>query len=59
MKKILIIISVAATLISCGGKEKTVDEIVAGNNLEEINAKKNELTAKQNAILDEIEKLEA
>lgn len=58
MKKILIIISVAATLISCGGKEKTVDEIVAGNNLEEINAKKNELTAKQNAILDEIEKLD-
>ncbi|MBL1233452.1 MAG: efflux RND transporter periplasmic adaptor subunit [Vicingaceae bacterium] len=58
MKKILIIISVAATLISCGGKEKTVDEIVAGKNLEEINAKKNELTAKQNAILDEIEKLD-
>lgn len=58
MKKILIIISVAATLISCGGKEKTVDEIVAGNNLEEINAKKNELTDKQNAILDEIEKLD-
>lgn len=58
MKKILIIISVAATLISCGGKEKTVDEIVVGNNLEEINAKKNELTAKQNAILDEIEKLD-
>ncbi|MBQ20120.1 MAG: efflux transporter periplasmic adaptor subunit [Flavobacteriales bacterium] len=58
MKKILIIISVAVTLISCGGKEKTVDEIVAGKNLEEINAKKNELTAKQNAILDEIEKLD-
>ncbi len=58
MKKILIIISVAATLISCGGKEKTVDEIVASNNLEEINAKKNELTTKQNAILDEIEKLD-
>ena len=58
MKKILIIISFAATLISCGGKEKTVDEIVAGNNLEEINAKKNELTAKQNAILDDIEKLD-
>lgn len=58
MKKILIIISVAATLISCGGKEKTVDEIVASKNLEEINAKKNELTTKQNAILDEIEKLD-
>lgn len=58
MKKIVIIISVAAILISCGGKEKSVDEIVAGNNLEEISAKKNELTAKQNAILDEIEKLD-
>jgi RND family efflux transporter MFP subunit len=58
MNKNLIIISISAMLISCGGGEKSIDAIIATNDLEVINAKKVELINKQHAILDEIELLD-
>ncbi len=56
--KNLIIISIATVLISCGGGEKSIEEIIATNNLEVINAKKVELINKQHTLLDEIELLD-
>lgn len=58
MKKILVLATISALLISCGKKEKTVDELLAERNLEEILAKKAALSVKQNELLDEIEKLD-
>lgn len=58
MKKILVLATISALLISCGKKEKTVDELLAERNLEEILAKKAALSIKQNELLDEIEKLD-
>jgi RND family efflux transporter MFP subunit len=58
MKKILVLATISALLISCGKKEKTVDELLAERNLEEILAKKAALSTKQNELLDEIEKLD-
>lgn len=56
--KNLIIISIAVMLLACGGGEKSIEAIIATNNLEVINAKKVELINKQHAILDEIELLD-
>lgn len=58
MKKILVLATISALLISCGKKEKTVDELLAERNLEELLAKKAALSTKQNELLDEIEKLD-
>lgn len=58
MKKILVLATISALLISCGKKEKTVDELLAERNLEEILAKKAALSIKQNELLDELEKLD-
>lgn len=58
MKKILVLATISALLISCGKKEKTVDELLAERNLEEILAKKAALSTKQNELMDEIEKLD-
>src|SRR5690606_14206868 len=58
MKKILVLATISALLISCGKKEKTVDELLAERNLEEILAKRAALSIKQNELLDEIEKLD-
>jgi len=54
----LIIISIAAMLIACGDGEKSIDAIIATNDLEVINAKKVELINKQHTLLDEIELLD-
>lgn len=56
--KSLIVISITSTLIACGGKEKSIDSIIATNDLELINAKKVELIKKQYTLLDEIELLD-
>ncbi|PIQ14525.1 MAG: efflux transporter periplasmic adaptor subunit [Flavobacteriales bacterium CG18_big_fil_WC_8_21_14_2_50_32_9] len=56
--KNLIIISIAAMLIACGDGEKSIDAIIATNDLEVINAKKVELINKQHTLLDEIELLD-
>lgn len=58
MHKNLIIISIAVMLIACGGGEKSIDAIIATNDLEVINAKKVELINKQHTLLDEIELLD-
>lgn len=58
MKKILVLATISTLLISCGKKEKTVDELIVERNLEEILAKKTALSTKQNELLDEIEKLD-
>ncbi|NCP44954.1 MAG: efflux RND transporter periplasmic adaptor subunit [Flavobacteriales bacterium] len=56
--KNLIIISIAVMLIACGDGEKSIDAIIATNDLEVINAKKVELINKQHTLLDEIELLD-
>lgn len=56
--KNLIIIGIAVMLIACGGGEKSIDAIIATNDLEVINAKKVELINKQHTLLDEIELLD-
>ena len=49
MKKILSITLLSALIFSCSGnkKEKTVEDVIASQNLEEIRAKKDEITEKQ------------
>ena len=60
MKKAISIITLSIVLFACGGnKEKSVEEIVAGNNLEEIRAKRGEIVAKQSTFIAQIEELDA
>lgn len=51
MKNIYLILIGSFLILSCGGnKEKTVDEIIATNNLEQIRAKRAEVVAKQQEL---------
>lgn len=59
MKKFLFICFISLSLIACGNKEKSVDDVIEGGNLSEIRAKKAELTTQQNALQDDIERLNA
>ncbi len=60
MKKTIILISSAVLLFACGGdKEKSVEDVIATNNLEEIRAKKVEVSELQNAYAAELELLNA
>ncbi len=59
MKKLLFTIATATFLISCGGdKEKSVEDVIASNNIEEIQKKRDELTTQQQAIHDELKELD-
>ena len=57
MKKFLFISSICLSVIACGKKEKSVDDVIESENLSEIKAKKSEITTEQNALQEEIEKL--
>jgi len=57
MKKLLVIIILTSTVISCGKKEKSVEDIISEGNLSEMRAKKSELRTQQNTISDKIEQL--
>ncbi|MDT0294562.1 efflux RND transporter periplasmic adaptor subunit [Mesonia ostreae] len=57
MKKIILTLCIAASLFSCGKKEKSVDEIIDTGEISQIREKKSELTTKQTELKAEIEKL--
>jgi len=57
MKKTFLILCIAASLFSCGEKEKSVDEVIDTGEISQIRAKKSELTSKQTELKEEIEKL--
>ncbi len=60
MKKSIILISTAVLLFACGGtKKKTVEDVISNNNLEEIRAKKGEVSALQATYADQLELLNA
>ncbi len=59
MKNILPLLIIALILASCGsGDKKSVEAVIASQNLESIRAKKTELVGEQNLIKDEIKKLD-
>ncbi|MGB0882445.1 MAG: efflux RND transporter periplasmic adaptor subunit [Vicingaceae bacterium] len=58
MKKSIILIGTAVLLFACGGeKEKSVEEVIATNNLEEIRAKKIAVSELQNTYAEQLELL--
>ncbi|WP_121666857.1 efflux RND transporter periplasmic adaptor subunit [Mesonia aquimarina] len=57
MKKFLALTLITLSVISCGKKEKSIDDIISEGNLTEIRAKKSELRTEQNEISDKIERL--
>ncbi|WP_434037072.1 efflux RND transporter periplasmic adaptor subunit [Formosa sp. 4Alg 33] len=54
MKHIYTIAALTLLFISCGGKEKSVDEVLAEGNLENIRAKRTELETQQVALSNQI-----
>lgn len=58
MKRIAVFIFVSLLLISCGKKEKSVEDVIDEGNLSEIRSKKNELSQQQNELSSKIEKLD-
>ncbi|MEM1340353.1 MAG: efflux RND transporter periplasmic adaptor subunit [Bacteroidota bacterium] len=60
MKKIVSLLLLAFLIISCGGGTSTsVEDIIAGNDLEEIRAKRSEITEELKAIEEQVERLDA
>ena len=60
MKKAVSIITLSVVLFACGdSKEKSVEEIVLGNNLEEIREKRGEIVAKQSEFIAQLDQLDA
>lgn len=54
MRTILFIILSSLTLIACGGKEKTTEEIISTGNLQELRAKRAEIVTQQTSIHEEL-----
>ena len=60
MKKAVSILTLSVVLFACGGdKEKTVEEVIASNNLEEIRAKKEAISALHTTYEEQLELLNA
>ncbi|NQX96448.1 MAG: efflux RND transporter periplasmic adaptor subunit [Flavobacteriales bacterium] len=60
MKKIIILLSASISLVACGGnKEKSVEDVIASNSLEEIRAKKEAVSTLQTTYADQLELLNA
>ena len=59
MRKIFILTVTTAFLVSCGGKEQTVEAVLASNDLTQIRAKKDELSTKSQDIATQIKQLDA
>ena len=57
MKKFLLLSFFSLSIIACGDKEKSVEDIIEDGNLSEIRAKKSELTTHQNELKEQIELL--
>jgi len=60
MKKSIILISASVLIFACGGdKKKSVEDVISTNNLEEIRAKKGEVSTLQSTYADQLELLNA
>ncbi|GAA4279946.1 efflux RND transporter periplasmic adaptor subunit [Gaetbulibacter aestuarii] len=59
MKHISTLLILSILLASCGGKTKSVEDIIASNNLEKIQEKRNEIEAKKLELTDQLNQLEA
>ena len=58
MKKVISILTLSIVLFACGGgDEKSVEEIIAGNNLDEIRAKKEAISALHTTYEEQLELL--
>ncbi|MDT0644137.1 efflux RND transporter periplasmic adaptor subunit [Zunongwangia sp. F363] len=59
MRKIAVLFSVSSLLFACGGDaEKSVDDVIATNNLEEIRETKTELSKQQSELASKIDRLD-
>ncbi|QDO93004.1 efflux RND transporter periplasmic adaptor subunit [Formosa sediminum] len=58
MKNIYIITAFTFLLISCGGKEQSIDEVLAKGNLESIRAKRTEIEAQQVTISQQLKRID-
>ncbi|APA64517.1 efflux RND transporter periplasmic adaptor subunit [Maribacter sp. 1_2014MBL_MicDiv] len=59
MKKLPILLIAVISLYSCGGEDQSVAEILSGQNLEAIRAKKNEITTQQKLIDAQLKSLDS
>lgn len=59
MRKIFILITASVLVISCGKKEQSVADVIATNDIEQIRNKKDELSTKNQSIVNEMKLLEA
>jgi len=59
MKKLPILLIAVLSLYSCGGEDQSVAEIISGQNLEAIRAKKNEITTQQKLIDAQLKSLDS
>jgi RND family efflux transporter MFP subunit len=59
MKKVIVLLIVTISLFSCGDGDQSVSGIIEKRNLEEIRAKKNEITLKQNEIEAQLKSLDS
>ncbi|MDT0648574.1 efflux RND transporter periplasmic adaptor subunit [Autumnicola edwardsiae] len=57
MKKISVILSLILLLTSCGGEEKSVDELIENGNLAAIKQKRQELNEEQKELREKLDKL--
>ena len=57
MKKSILLLMLIATIFSCSGDKKSVDAILASENLEEIKSKRNELSQQQRELKTDIDRL--
>ena len=59
MKKVIVLLIVTISLFSCGGGDQSVSGIIERRNLEEIRAKKTEITLQQNQIEAQLKSLDS
>lgn len=59
MKKVIVLLIITISLFSCGSGEQSVSEIIEKQNLEEIRAKKTEITLQQNQIEAQLKSLDS
>ena len=59
MKKVIVLLIATISLFSCGGGDQSVSGIIEKRNLEEIRAKKTEITLQQNQIEAQLKSLDS
>ena len=59
MKKVIVLLIVTISLFSCGGGDQSVSGVIEKRNLEEIRAKKTEITLQQNQIEAQLKSLDS